>query len=412
MTRPWQAKRTAHRRASPRRETCICSPRPRSTPQLAMAQLRLTSDVPLAPRTTFELGGAARFLIEVGSEDALIDALRWGQARAVPVFLLGGGSNVVVSDRGFDGLVVVLALRGVTLRDECGRVSLRASAGEPWDELVARAVEADLAGIECLSGIPGLAGATPVQNVGAYGQEVADTIASVRTVDRKTLDVRTRAAVACGFGYRRSRFQVGAGRDEVVTEVTYALSPNGAPCLRYPELARAVRESGGDAPGLRAVRDAVVSLRRSKSMVLDAGDPNRRSAGSFFVNPIVAREVADEIAARACEAGVIARSNELPRFDVVERGGGARDLVKLSAGWLIERAGFPKGTRAGAVGVSSRHALALVHHGGGTARELVAFACRVRDAVDARFGVRLRPEPVIVGDDLEALLGARAGEEA
>lgn len=327
--------------------------------------MRLEHHVPLAPFTTFELGGPARAMCTVASEQDLRDAI----ALNMPLFVLGGGSNLVVSDRGFDGLVVRIASRGVRVRD----CEVEVEAGEPWDDFVAQMVAGGLSGIECLSGIPGLVGATPIQNVGAYGQDVAQTIARVRSIDVATGEVRERAPEECGFRYRHSQFKAW---NEVVTRVTFRLSRR-APELRYAELQRALP----GAPGLSEVRDTVIRLRRSKSMVLDRDDENRRSAGSFFTNPIVDAAKADEIAASF---------PDMPRFS--DDAG-----VKLSAGWLIERAGMAKGTRRGHVGISTKHALALVHHGGGSALELIALAREVVAAVDAKFGVTLRPEPVLLG---------------
>ncbi|HVR64889.1 MAG TPA: UDP-N-acetylmuramate dehydrogenase [Polyangia bacterium] len=346
-------------------------------------------DVPLAPLTTLELGGPARFLVEAFDTDAVIAGLRWAAARGVPAFVLGGGSNLVVADAGFEGLVIRMRTRGVTFAPATGgEVLVEAQAGEPWDGLVAETVARDLAGLECLSGIPGLAGATPIQNVGAYGQEVADAIRSVRVIDRATLAIADLPPPACGFGYRDSLFRRQADR-YVVASVTFALRPGGAPCIRYPELASVLAQL--PSPSLADVRAAVLRLRRAKSMVIDAADPNRRSVGSFFTNPIVTSAQASALAERLLRDGTIAHAGELPRFPA----GG--DGVKLSAGWLIEHAGIARGLRDGAVGVSTKHALALVHHGGGTTAALLALAARVRRAVADRFAVTLVPEPILLG---------------
>lgn len=334
--------------------------------------------VPLAPRTSLELGGPARQLVTVRDEDELRAVLRWAGRERLEVTPLGGGTNVVVADRGVPGLVVVLADRGCEARDD-GLVVAR--AGEEWDRVVALAVARDLAGLECLSGIPGSAGATPIQNVGAYGQEVGEVLAWVRAVDRRTAEPVQLAPEACELGYRSSRFRRRPGRF-VVTEVAFRLRPGGAPTLRYVELARAAAQRGSD--GLAAVRRLVLELRRAKSMVLDERDPNRRSVGSFFVNPVVDTAVLARVASTAAPAEVPHHRLDHGRF-------------KLSAAWLIEAAGFHKGERRGAVGLSDRHALALVHHGGGTTAELVGFAAEIRAAVAARFGVSLVPEPVFLG---------------
>jgi len=354
--------------------------------------LSVLDDVPLAPLTTLELGGSARHLVEAADDDTVVEALRWGEARGLPALILGGGSNVVIADRGWDGLVVRVATRGrhfaASSATSDGTVALTAAAGEPWDDVVADTVARDLAGLECLSGIPGLVGATPIQNVGAYGQEVADTIRSVTVVERASQRTLELAPAACAFAYRDSAFKHDPDRF-VVLAVTFALRPGGAPTLRYGELAETL--AGGAPPTLAQVRAAVLALRRKKSMVIVDGDPNRRSVGSFFTNPIVAEAEADAVAARAVALGAIARPDEMPRWPA---GDGA---VKLSAGWLIERAGIRKGQRRGAVGVSTAHALALVHLGGGSTAGLLELAREVRDAVHGRFAMTLLPEPTMIG---------------
>jgi UDP-N-acetylmuramate dehydrogenase len=346
-------------------------------------------DVPLAPRTTLELGGAARCFVRAHDDATLIDALRWARAHDVPAAILGGGSNLVVSDAGWDGLVIALAQRGVALALRGATAELTAAAGEPWDELVAMSVERDLAGLECLSGIPGLCGATPIQNVGAYGQEVAQTISAVRVLDRATLRVHEIEPSQCGFGYRSSGFKHNPDRC-VVLAVRFALRLGGEPLVAYAELQRMLGESSA-APTLSAVRGAVLELRRSKSMLLDPDDENRRSAGSFFLNPVVDAATAERVVQHALASGWAARAADVPRFAMDD------GQVKLAAAWLIEHAGSKRGERRGAFGISTRHALALVHHGGGTSGELIAFARELRDRVRARFGVELIPEPAFLG---------------
>ncbi|HVX97191.1 MAG TPA: UDP-N-acetylmuramate dehydrogenase [Polyangia bacterium] len=348
--------------------------------------LAVREDVALAPLTTLELGGRARHFVEARDEATILAALAWARAHGAPLFVLGGGSNVVVADAGYDGLVLRVCTNGRSFVPAGGEVLVTAAAGEPWDALVAETVARGLAGLECLSGIPGSVGATPIQNVGAYGQEVAETIRSVRVVDRRDGSIVELPPAACAFGYRDSAFRRAPER-HVVLDVTFALRPGGPPTLRYRELGDAI----GGAPTLSTVRDTVIALRRRKSMVIDAADPNRRSVGSFFTNPIVAADVAQLLVERSVAGGLVRAPEDVPRWPA---GAG---FVKLSAGWLIERAGIAKGLRAGAVGVSTNHALALVHHGGGTTAELVALARRVRDAVAARFGVTLAPEPIFVG---------------
>ncbi len=345
--------------------------------------------VPLAPLTTLELGGAARFFCEAAGEADVAHGLEWAADRGLPVFVLGGGSNVVVGDGGFDGLVLRVAPRGLVIGGD-GVVDV--AAGEPWDAVVAAAVDRGLAGLECLSGIPGLCGAVPVQNVGAYGQDVSETIRSVRVLDRRTRAAHELAAPACAFGYRDSALKRDPER-YVVLGVSFALRPGGAPAVRYAELRDALADRA--APSLADVRRTVLELRRRKSMVIEPDDPNRRSVGSFFMNPVLPEADAARVIAQAMAEDLVNNAALVPQYPA--RPG----LVKIAAGWLIERAGIPKGFRAGAVGVSSRHALALVHHGGGSAAELVALARHVRDAVLARFGVRLEPEPTLLGATLD-----------
>jgi UDP-N-acetylmuramate dehydrogenase len=365
---------------------------------VATGAIAVSDHVSLARLTTLELGGPARHLIEVGDEASVSAALAWARARGLPVLVLGGGSNVVVADAGFDGVVLRIDLRGVRFRPDGDRVCVDAAAGEPWDALVRDAVARGLAGIECLAGIPGLVGATPIQNVGAYGQEVAETIRAVRALDRTSGRIVELAPDACRFGYRDSLFKQRPDA-YLVLGVTFALTPAGAPTLRYRELvdevaARARAEPAPHAPRtptLAEVSETVRVLRARKSMIIDAADVNRRSVGSFFTNPVLAAADAAAVVARALTIGAARTEADVPRFPATE------GRVKLSAGWLIEHAGFAKGYRRGPVGLSSHHALALVHHGGGSTAALLALAAEIRDAVAARFGVRLVPEPVLVG---------------
>ena len=340
--------------------------------------------VPLASRTTLGVGGPARFFVEALDEATVVDALDWATRGGLPFRVLGGGSNLVVADEGVDGLVVKIGLRGVTAREVAGAVEVTAAAGEPWDDLVRMTVERGWAGLECLSGIPGLVGATPIQNVGAYGQEVSDTVTTVRALDRRRGQVVTLSNRECGFAYRDSGFKSGEPRRYVVLAVTYRLALGGAPTLRYADVERHLEARGIAAPSLADVRASVVSIRRGKSMVLDAADPNRRSCGSFFLNPIVAPEVAARVAVRAAETS-------MPRWPQPD------GRVKLSAAWLLERAGFRRGERDGAVGLSTRHTLAIVAHEDARAREVIAFARRLRAGVEERCGVRLTLEPVVWG---------------
>ena len=342
----------------------------------------------LAPRTTLELGGPARHYLVARDEATVIHGVRWARLRGLPVGILGGGSNLVVADEGFGGLVIEMALLGIEERREGDRVLVTAAAGEEWDPLVGRVVAAGYAGLECLSGIPGRVGATPIQNVGAYGQEVGETLRSVRVLDREAMTVRELDVSECELAYRDSALKRHPDRYAVLA-VTFALIPDGAPAIRYAELERALAVTQTDPAdrGLATVRETVIELRRKKSMVIDPDDPNRRSAGSFFTNPIVERELAEALVQRAVREGLVSSTDQVPRWPAGER-------VKLAAGWLIERSGIEKGLRHGRVGVSTKHALALVHHGGGTTAELLELAETIRRAVHARFGIELTLEPV------------------
>src|SRR5438445_9885031 len=329
--------------------------------------MTVSENVPLADHCTMGVGGPARYFVEARDEAAVLAAFAWARAGGLVLRVLGGGSNLLVADEGVDGLVVKIALRGTETREVAGAVELTAAAGEPWDDLVCRSVERGWAGLECLSGIPGLVGATPIQNVGAYGQEVSQTVTAVRALDRKADRIVTLAPGDCGFTYRESRFKSDEAGRYVVTAVTYRLEPGGKPMVNYADLERDLAARGHRAPGLGEVRASVLGIRRAKSMVLDAGDPNSRSCGSFFLNPIVDAETLSRVE-RA--AGDLA----MPRWP--ERDG----RVKLSAAWLIERAGFARGVSRGAVGLSTRHSLAIVCREGARASEIAAFAGELRPA--------------------------------
>ena len=334
----------------------------------------------LAPLTTLRLGGPAGRLVEAHTEAELVDAVRAADAAGEPLLVLAGGSNVVIADAGFPGTVVLLRTRGV----ERARDELRVQAGEPWDALVARTVADGLQGFECLSGIPGSTGATPIQNVGAYGQDVSETVTWVRVLDRATGELVTLPAAECGFGYRTSAFRKDPRR--VVLEVGFRMREQRASGpLRYAELARALDVPVGGTAPLADVREAVLGLRRGKGMVVDPADPDSVSAGSFFTNPILA---ADAFAALEARAG--AAPPAFPEPD---------GRIKTSAAWLIGRAGFERGDGDGRVGISSKHTLALVNRGGATTAELVALARAIAERVRDRFGVRLVPEPVFVGHE-------------
>lgn len=349
-------------------------------------ELTLRKDEPLAPRTTLELGGSAELFLEATDATTLTTALAFAASIGMPVSLLGGGSNTLVPDAGVAGLVIQVGLRGRSFDLDGERARVRLAAGEVWDDVVAECVSRGLAGLECLSGIPGSVGATPIQNVGAYGVEVADVLESVELLDRATLERSTMSARECAFAYRDSVLKRHPERF-VVTAATFALRMGEPSAPRYAELAKAL------APGasLAAVRETVIALRRAKSMVLDPADPNRRSAGSFFTNPIVGAARADAVVRIALERGLVTDAASVPRWPQPD------GRVKLAAGWLIEKSGTRKGERIGAVGVSSVHALALVHHGGGSTRALLALADTVTRRVHEAFGVDLEREPVMLG---------------
>ncbi len=353
--------------------------------------LEIRDGVPLAPFSTLGVGGPARHYARATTEKEVREGVGWAAARQEPLLVLGGGSNVVVSDDGHPGLVLHVDTRGVRVREVDGRVEVTAEAGEPWDDLVARAVAAGWAGLECLSGIPGRVGATPMQNVGAYGQEVGETVSRVEALDRASGGVADFDNAECAFAYRQSRFK-GRDRDRyVILRVTYTLRPGSAPAVRYAELARHLEGKGAGAPSLAEVRAAVLELRRRKSMVLDPADPNTRSVGSFFMNPIVPASAAAALEERLRREGLLGAGERPPQFPA--EGG----RVKLSAAWLIERAGLSKGHGSGRAGLSTRHTLAIVNRGGATAADVVALAREVRDRVRDRFGVTLEAEPVFVG---------------
>jgi UDP-N-acetylmuramate dehydrogenase len=348
--------------------------------------MQLLEQVPLAPYTTFQIGGPARWFAEAASEDDIATGVAFAAERHLPLFVLGGGSNLLVSDAGFSGLVLRIALKGITSTQKNGQVIVSSAAGEDWDGLVAYAVDAGYAGVECLSGIPGTVGGTPVQNVGAYGQEVSQTIVRVRAFDRTAGALVDLSSAACGFSYRRSIFNTVQKERYIVTRVDYALHENAPANFVYADLARYFAAHNQASPTLAEVREAVRSIRAQKGMLLVDGNSDCRSAGSFFKNPIVPATVVDSLAKAL---GVERRS--IPAYPAQD------GEVKLSAAWLIERAGFQKGYALGNAGISSRHTLALINRGGASAAEIVDLRDQVTDGVASRFGVRLEPEPVWLG---------------
>ncbi len=345
-------------------------------------------DVPLAPMTTLGIGGPAKYLLSTQRLGEVRAALLWARKQQVPTFVLGGGSNILVADAGFCGLVVQYRNQRITLSaplaTQGGRPCrlLVAGAGVAWEQVVRAAVEHGCGGIECLAGIPGTMGAAPVQNIGAYGQELAQSLLAVHAMDRATGDVHTFKADACGMGYRTSHFKL-AWRDQyLIVRVDLALAPGAAGALGYGEL-RAFFEHASAAPSISEVASAVLRLRQRKSMVLsDPSDPNCRSVGSFFMNPVVDATQAAQLAA--------VHGADMPTYPAAQG-------RKLSAAWLIERAGFGRGYVLGSAGVSSRHALAIINRGAATAVDILALASAIRHGVHARFGVSLTPEAQLVG---------------
>lgn len=361
----------------------------------AEAPVHVEANVPLAPHTTLGVGGSARWFARAATVDAVLAAERWAAESRRPMFVLGGGSNIVVADEGFDGLVLQVAITGTNTREEGGDTLFDAGAGEPWDPLVERMVRAGLGGVECLSGIPGSVGGTPIQNVGAYGQEVADTIDAVIAVDTRSAAIVELAARECGFSYRASRFkQQDAGRF-LICRVRFRLRP-GPPAVTYPDVIAYVARRQIRQPDVAQIRDAILDIRRAKGMVIDPADTDTRSVGSFFMNPVVS----PAMWASLSRLGDHAPGFKMPSGD-----------VKVPAAWLIEHSGFQKGHTAGRAGLSSKHPLAIVNRGGATAREIVALAAQIKRHVIDTFGVWLRPEPVFVGfgSDAEVEFLQKAG---
>jgi len=350
--------------------------------------MQLQENIPLAPLTTLRIGGPARFLVEAKSIDEVQEAVAFARSRNLPLFVLGGGSNLVVADSGWPGLVLKVAMTGMEQRpghDDEGRVLFDVGAGESWDRFVSYAILAQCAGVECLSGIPGSVGGTPVQNVGAYGQEVSETIESVEVFDLKDRQVRDLCREACGFTYRSSIFNTTERGRFVILRVVYALVPGGEPRITYADLKRHF-EGRETAPNLAETREAVRHIRALKGMLLVAGYPDCQSAGSFFKNPVLTPEQHEELRARA-----IAKGFSVPSYPALEKS------KKVSAAWLVEKSGFARGYGFGHVGVSSKHALAIVNRGGATAAEVLALKDQIQQRVEEIWGVRLEPEPVMVG---------------
>ena len=346
--------------------------------------MKIQSDVALADWCTLGVGGPARWFCHANHEHDIVEALAWARTRNVAVHVLGGGSNVVVADEGFDGLVIHVDIRGVDRVARDGRQIFSAGAGEPWDAFVATTVEQECAGLECLSGIPGLVGGTPVQNVGAYGQDVSGSISCVHVIDRETHNALRLTADECGFGYRTSRFK--HHERFIVSRVHFALAPNGGPTLAYADVTAFFEHAGNPSPSLAEMRDAILRIRRRKGMVIEEGNPAKRSVGSFFVNAIITREHFDRLA-----DGNKTDGTQIPHYPI------GADGVKVPAAWLIERSGFPKGFTRGAIGVSPFQAQAIVNHGGARALDVLTLATDIKRAVWQAFDIAIVPEPVFVG---------------
>lgn len=343
----------------------------------------LQQNIPLAPLTTFGVGGPARYFVEARSEAEVLEAVDRARGENWPLFVLGGGSNLVVSDQGWPGLVLKIGLKGV---EAGGGGNFDVAAGEEWDAFVAESVARDCAGIECLSGIPGTVGGTPVQNVGAYGQEVAETVTRVRVLDLGNGRISEMTNADCGFAYRTSIFNTTARGRYIVLRVSFALRPGGAPRIEYADLKRYFADLGAAMPSLAETRQAVREIRWSKAMLIVPGDDDSRSAGSFFKNPILPAARFTELAAR-----LEAEGKQIPNYPAQD------GMRKVSAAWLVEQAGFAKGATRGAVGISRRHSLAIVNRGGATAADINALKDEIQRRVREVFGVELQPEPVFVG---------------
>jgi len=358
--------------------------------------MQLQENIPLAPLTTFRIGGPARFFVDATSLADVQEATSFAHSHHLPLFILGGGSNLLVSDAGWPGLVLKISVTGTDRHPATkdGKVLFDVGAGEPWDRFVSHAVVAQCAGVECLSGIPGSVGGTPVQNVGAYGQEVSQTIDSVQVFDLKDGQIRDLCNEACGFSYRSSIFNTTERNRFIILRVTFALTPDGEPHLEYADLKRhfAGRESR---PNLAETREAVRHIRARKGMLIVEGDPDSRSAGSFFKNPVISGEQHEHLRKRAQ-----AMKLTIPSYPALEKS------MKVSAAWLVEHSGFSRGYGFGNAGISSKHALALVNRGAATAAEVLALKEQIQHRVEEIWGVRLETEPVFVGNQ-----GLGAGNE-
>ncbi len=343
--------------------------------------MKILEQVPLAPLTTFQVGGPARFFAEAKTAHDVREAVDFAHAQHLPLFVLGGGSNLVISDAGWPGLVLKIGVTGIDEHTDTAKRVFEVGAGEDWDGFVARAVSRNCAGVECLSGIPGTVGGTPVQNVGAYGQEVSETITEVQTFDLRTGELRDLCREACDFSYRGSVFNTTERGRFIILKVTYTLEMGGEPRIQYADLKK---HFGERTPTLQETREAVRQIRMSKAMLIVPGDEDCRSAGSFFKNPLLTGKEFEELTTRLA-------GRQIPNYP------GGDGKVKVAAAWLVEQAGFRKGYTRGAVGISRRHALAIVNRGGATAADIIALKNEIQNKVLGEFGISLHPEPVFVG---------------
>jgi UDP-N-acetylmuramate dehydrogenase len=345
-------------------------------------------NIPLAPLTTLKIGGPARFFVEAGNIGEVQEAVIFARSRDLPLFVLGGGSNLLIADAGWPGLVLKIAIQGIDQlsgHNEDGKVLFDVGAGESWDRFVSHAVIAHCAGVECLSGIPGSVGGTPVQNVGAYGQEVSETISSVQVLDLRNNQVRELCPEACEFAYRASIFNTTERGRFIVLRVTYALTPGASPRIVYADLVRHF-EGRETLPDLAETREAVRHIRARKGMLIVPGEADSQSAGSFFKNPILSEEQHEHLKQRAAARGLT-----VPSYPALET------HKKISAAWLVEHSGFARGFGFGRVSISSRHALAIINRGAATAADVLALKDQIQHRVEEIWGVRLEPEPVMVG---------------
>jgi UDP-N-acetylmuramate dehydrogenase len=353
----------------------------------------ILENVPLAQYTTLGVGGPARWFVETAVEDEMLAAVRFARTHAAPYFILGGGSNLLVSDDGFPGLVIHISSTGSALHNESnGFATIVSSAGVDWDSIVRLAVEKNCAGIECLAGIPGSVGGTPVQNVGAYGQEVSRTIVSLRALDLEAEKIVRLPASDCGFAYRRSIFNTTHRERYAITQVVYSLKLDGAPHLDYRDVKQYFAERAIAQPSLSETAAAVRAIRARKGMVLAADDPDSRSAGSFFKNPVVPAATVSRLATLAgC------RIDQVPQFPSGSGYAPSDEMVKLSAAWLIELAGFHKGFTMGRAGLSTKHVLAIINRGGASAADILALRDAITQGVQARAEIKLEQEPIMLG---------------